>query len=310
MTDEPKDPVRADVLTSGGELPTRATLSEAERAAVFSTGRAPIDRAAALRAGSVPVPRKFVLWAIVGFAVLGFGGVAAEHFIGNAGVESVISTPPATLAGTASGPPSARTVPVGPSVGAAPAAVIGLRHLGLLKAPTLGLMDQHGSPWALSRTRGKVVVLSFLNAECNDLCPVQAQEISQADHLLGTRAASVEFVVVNSDPLETSLVVTPPALTQTGLSGLGNVTFLTGSLPSLSRAWNAYGVTVAVSNTTRLVSHTNVMFFIDPRGRLALLATPFGNEDSIGVYSLDPGTIHTFAQGVAVAAAGLLPRRS
>ena len=99
--------------------------------------------------------------------------------------------------------------------------MIGLRHLGLLKAPTLGLMDQHGSPWALSRTRGKVVVLSFLNAECNDLCPVQAQEISQADHLLGTRAASVEFVVVNSDPLETSLVVTPPALTQTGLSASG-----------------------------------------------------------------------------------------
>ena len=310
MTADAKDPAPTEVLTGGAERPGRPVLSEAERAAAFSSGRAPIDRAAALRAGSVPVPRKFVLWAVVGFAVLGLGGVAAEHFIGNAGVSSLISTPPATLAGTAPVPPSVPAVPTGPAVGAAPRAVIGLRHLGLAPAPALDLTDQHGGPWTLAATRGKVVVVSFLNAECNDLCPVQAQEIAQADGLLGPRATSVEFVVVNSDPLETSLVVTPPALTQTGLGGLGNVTFLTGPLPTLGRAWNAYGVTVAVSTTTRLVSHTNVMYFIDPRGRLALSATPFGNEDSFGVYSLDPGTIHTFAEGVAAAVAGLLPGRS
>ncbi len=112
-------------------------------------------------------------------------------------------------------------------------------------------------------------------------------------------------MVVNTDPLETSLVVTPPALTQTGLGGLANVTFLTGSLRDLSSVWKAYGVTVALSNTTRLVTHNDVMDFIDPRGRLALQATPFANENSFGVYSLDPATIHTFAQGVATAAAGL-----
>jgi protein SCO1/2 len=310
MTGDAKDGAPADVLSDGAERPTPPALSEAERAAAFTSSRAPIDRDAALRAGSVPVPRKFVLWAVVGFAVLGLGGVAAERFIGNAGIQSLISTPPATLAGTAPGPPSTPGVPTGPAVGAAPPAVIGLRHLGLAQAPALDLTDQHGSPWTLARTRGKVVVVSFLNAECNDLCPVQAQEITQADGLLGPRATSVEFVVVNSDPLETSLAVTPPALTQTGLSGLGNLTFLTGPLATLGRTWNAYGVTVAVSSTTRLVSHTNVMYFIDPQGRLALSATPFGNEDSFGVYSLDPGTIHTFARGVAAAAAGLLPRRS
>jgi cytochrome oxidase Cu insertion factor (SCO1/SenC/PrrC family) len=310
VTGDAHDPAPADVLAGGAERPTPPALSEAERAAAFTSSRGPIDRAAALRAGSVPVPRKFVLWAVAGFAVLGLGGVAAEHFIGNAGVQSLISTPPATLAGTAAGPPSASGVPTGPALGAAPAAVIGLRHLGLAPAPALDLTDQHGRPWTLARTRGKVVVVSFLNAECNDLCPVQAQEIAQADGLLGPRATSVEFVVVNSDPLETSLAVTPPALTQTGLGGLGNLTFLTGPLPTLGRTWNAYGVTVAVSSTTRLVSHTNVMYFIDPRGRLALSATPFGNEDSFGVYSLDAGTIHTFARGVAAAAAGLLPRRS
>ncbi len=67
---------------------------------------------------------------------------------------------------------------------------------------------------------------------------------------------------------------------------------------------------MAVSNTTRLVTHNDVMYFIDPRGRLVLQATPFANEDASGTYSLDPATIHTFALGVAASAAGLLPRRA
>ena len=185
-------------------------LSEAERAAAFTSGRAPIDRKAALRAGSVPIPRRFVLWVIAGFAVLGLGGVAAEHFIGNSGVESVISTPLTTLAGTGTTPPSTPTAPTGPAVGASPAAVIGLRHLALKEPPALDLTDQRGTPWTLSVVRGKVAVVAFLNAECNDICPVLGAEIVQADRLLGSRASSVTFVIVNTDPLQTSLAIDSP----------------------------------------------------------------------------------------------------
>ena len=281
-------------------------LSEAERAAAFTSGHVPVDRKAALRAGSVPVPRRFVLWVVVGFALLGLGGLAAEHFLGNAGVGSVISTPLTTLAGTNTTPPSTPPSPTGPAVVASPAAVIGLRRLAPMVPPALNLTDQHGTHWTLAAVRGKVVVLTFLNAECNDVCPVLGAEMVQADHLLGSRASSVAFVVVNTDPLETSLSVTPPVLTQTGLGSLPNVTFLTGPLGDLSHVWKAYGVTVALSNTTRLVSHNDVMEFINPSGRFALQATPFGNEDSFGAYSLDPTTIHTFAEGVAAAARGLI----
>ena len=303
-------PGATESAPSGVPTPTEGTsprpgLSEAERAAAFSSGRAPLDRSAALRAGSTPVPRKFVLWVIVAFAVLGLGGLAAEHFVGNAGVGSAITTPLTTLAGTA--PPSIATAPAGPSVGASPAAVIGLKHLTPNPATALDLTDQQGAVWNLGQVRGKVVVVTFMNAECNDICPVLADEVTQADQLLGARASSVHFVVVNTDPLETSLAVTPPALTLTGLGSLPDVTFVTGSLSDLIRVWKAYGVTVAVSNTTRLVTHNDVMYFIDPGGGLALRATPFGNEDSAGAYRLDPTTIHTFAQGVATAAAGLIP---
>ena len=150
------------------------------------------------------------------------------------------------------------------------------------------------------------MILTFFDAACDDICPVLAQEIDQADQQLGAKGAGVTFVVVNSDPLETSLTPTPPALTETGLAGHPNVTFLNGPLRELSGVWKQYGVTVAVNNTNRLITHTEVIDFIDPTGMLVLRASPFADESSLGIYTLPPDVIHAFATGVAQSAAGLL----
>ena len=289
----------------------RPAMSEADRAVALATGKTPIDRAAALRAGSVPVPRKFILWIIVGFAVLGLGGIAAELLIGNAGVSALTSTPVTTLAGTGGSgtvdtAPPAPSQPSAPSIDATPSAVIGLTRLAGGPAPAFTLEDHNGTPWSLAGARGKVVVLTFFNAECDDICPVLSSEITQADQLLGAHRSDVEFVVVNSDPLETSLAPTPPALTQTGLAGLPNVTFLTGSLTDLSSVWKHYGITVALDNTNRVITHNDIMDFINPAGKMELSASPFANEDTLGIYSLQPAVIEKFAQGVANSASGLL----
>jgi protein SCO1/2 len=290
------------------------TLSEADRAAAFATGRVPVDRAAALRAGSVPVPRKFVRWVIVAFAVLGLGGIVGEKLIGNAGVGALGATSVTTLAGTGAPvtgttgatAPATPTAPDAPAVDASPSAVIGLTRLAGHQAPAISLREQTGGSWDLAGAKGKVVVLTFFNAECDDICPVLAQEIIQADRLLGARSTDVNFVVVNSDPLETSLAPTPPALTQTGLATRSNVTFLSGTLVQLDTVWKEYGVTIAVDNTDRVITHNDVMDFIGPTGKLELSATPFANEDTLGIYSLQPAVVHTFARGVADSAAGLL----
>jgi cytochrome oxidase Cu insertion factor (SCO1/SenC/PrrC family) len=286
----------------------RAPLSAAERASALSTGRVPVDRAAALKAGPVPVPRRFVLWIIVGFAVLGLGGIAAERLIGNAGVGALISTPVTTLAGTGPAPAASPTDPVQPGVpaiGASPSAVIGLTRLAARRAPPLDLLAPGGADWTFSGAKGKVVVLTFFNAECDDICPVLSQEITGAEQLLGSRRTGVDFVVVNSDPLETSLTPTPPALTQTGLESVPNVTFLNGPIADLSRVWKSYGVTVAVDNSTRVVTHNDAMYFVSPGGTLRFSASPFANEDTLGVYALQPSVIHSFAEGVAETAGHL-----
>ncbi len=136
----------------GGTAPRETGLtglSPAERAAAFSSGRAPVDRAAALRAGSVPVPRKFVLWVIVGFAVLGLGGLVAEHFVGNAGVGVGDHHPahhPGRHRASARRPPPRPGPPVG--------RLTGRRHrphaIWPAAAPALDLTDQQRrvrGPW-------------------------------------------------------------------------------------------------------------------------------------------------------------------
>jgi protein SCO1/2 len=292
-------------------------LSEAERAAAFTTGTSPVDRAAALRAGSTPIPRRFFLWVAVAFAALGLGGVVGEKLIGSAGISALTSVPTTTLAGTgrsfpvAPATPDTPTPPAARPVDATPSAVTGLIQLTARPAPAVStLQDQAGANWNLADARGKVVVLTFFNAECDDICPVLADEITQADQLLGARRRSVDFVVVNSDPLETSLAPSPPALTQTHLDGISNVTFLNGPLTALSSVWKHYGITVELNPTTRVSSHTEAMYFVDRQGQLRLEATPFANENSLGVYSLDPTTIHSFAEGMADSAGRLAGRTS
>ena len=309
----PSHPAASDVGGTGARSP----LSEAERAGAFATGRAPVDRSAALRAGSTPIPRTFFIWVAVVFAVLGLGGIAGEALIGTGGISALTSVSTTTLAGTGSPVPSAPntpntpTPPDAPAVDATPAAVTGLIRLTARPAPAVSLLrDQAGASWTLADAKGRAVVLTFFNAECDDICPVLSQEIIQADQLLRARRDEVEFVVVNSDPLETSLAPTPPALTQTGLDAQPNVVFLDGSLSALSSAWKRYGVTVELNPTIRVATHTDAMYFIDPKGRLRLEATPFANENSLGIYSLDPGIIHSFAQGMASSADSLLGKNS
>ena len=313
MADSPEETLAPD---SGPES-ERTPLTEAERSAVFRTGQVPVDRAAALRAGSTPIPKKFFLWVVLAFAVLGIGGVIGEKLIGSGGISALTSVPTTTLAGSNGSFPSAPstpdtpTPPDAPPVDATPTAVAGLITLTRKPAPAVSLLqDQAGTTWSLAEAKGKVVVLTFFNAECDDICPVEAAEITQADQLLGQQRSAVDFVVVNTDPLETSLAPTPSALTLTHLDAVPNVTFLNGSLTELSTVWKHYGITVELNPTVRVATHTEAMYVIDRKGRLRLEATPFANENALGVYSLDPATIHSFAEGMADSASRLATRTS
>jgi cytochrome oxidase Cu insertion factor (SCO1/SenC/PrrC family) len=167
------------------------------------------------------------------------------------------------------------------------------------------LTDQHGQSVSVPAQPARVIVLTFFNAPCNDICPVLASEIQQADADLGTRAGDVEFVTVNTDPAALAASDETPA-GATGLDGLPNWHMVTGPLATLNPLWKAYGVSISIDTKTGLEAHTDVMDFLDPHGIVRYRATPFADESSAGAFTLAAPSEARWAQGVATYAARLV----
>ncbi|HEY5025477.1 MAG TPA: SCO family protein [Acidimicrobiales bacterium] len=280
-------------VTEQGPLPS--PLSEAERAAAFQTAEP-------------KVPRKFALIAVCALAVLVVGGAVGERLLSAVGLNPDGATTPASSSPTVSPPPIAppAALPSTPEVGASLSDFMGLTSLPARSAPAISMVDQTGRLVSLADERGAVVVLTFFDAPCQDICPILSTELVQAAADLGPKASHVVFLTVNTDPLALS---TAPAVTAAARDGLGAVTtwhFLTSNLDTLNGVWRAYGVSVNVSQTSHLVAHNDVLYFIDPAGHLRFEATPFADESPTGAFSLAPATIARWGQGIATEAGRLL----
>lgn len=60
-----------------------------------------------------------------------------------------------------------------------------------IKIPSVTLTDQNGQPFRLTDFKGNVVLLSFLDTHCTDICPITAQELVSAYKSLGDKAKDV-----------------------------------------------------------------------------------------------------------------------
>ena len=273
------------------------SLTEAERAAIFAANT-PIDRNQKRRSGVSPIPPKAVAWALVAFAVLGLGGEAIEHYVGGYG------------AGTATSgkylPSNANLTPLSALNSLSTDQFMGLKEIDNATAPSFTLRTQNNHVWRLKENDGKVVVLTFENAACNDICPVVSDEVKQAQTLLGNDASRVEFAFVNTDPRQHAVNARPAALTQTGLTSRPNVVLLTGSLRALDAVWTDYGLKIKVGSKATEVSHNNVMYFISPRLQLEALATPFAEAIRGGAFTLRANYVARFAKGIATTADSLV----
>ncbi len=181
-----------------------------------------------------------------------------------------------------------------------------VQHLSAAIAPDFLLTDQRGRRVSLSSLKGKVVVLSFFDAACDDICPVLERELARAYADLGPDDSRVALVTVNTDPLALSVSSATAAKAAAGAPLPAGWMFLTGSVAQLDPVWRSYGIAIDVQRETGLVSHNDFLYFIDPSGRLRLRATPFANESPSGVYSLPSGTEATWAAGIANQAKSLL----
>jgi cytochrome oxidase Cu insertion factor (SCO1/SenC/PrrC family) len=132
--------------------------------------------------------------------------------------------------------------------------------------PPFQLVDQRGAAVSLHSLHGKTVVLAFLDPVCVSDCPLIAQELRQADDLLGGAQSHVDFVAVNLNPLYTAPQYLVAFDRQEDLSHLANWLYLTGSVEKLKRVWSSFGVLDEYSPAGAMIAHSDVGYVIDANG--------------------------------------------
>lgn len=137
------------------------------------------------------------------------------------------------------------------------------------------LADQNGDTVALSDFRGRVVVLTFLDSQCQDVCPLTAVHLRAAGQALSDVAQSIVFLGVNVN-IEANAVadVTATSL-KWRLDEIPTWHFLTGSVEELEPVWKAYDITVLPQEGGE-ITHTPGVFLIDQTGQKRwYVSTPF-----------------------------------
>ncbi|MHB1614066.1 MAG: SCO family protein [Actinomycetes bacterium] len=173
-----------------------------------------------------------------------------------AGVGALVLVPVLLLTGA--------TGPVSPLSAVADSG--GVQQPVVRPAPDFHLVDQSGRPVSLSRWRGRMVVLTFLDPVCFDSCPIIANQLALADKALGSLARDVQFVAIVANPVYHSVGDVQAFDREHGLTSLANWSFLTGTTRQLAAVWKAYGILVVVP-TVGMVMHSQNIYFLSPDGR-------------------------------------------
>lgn len=157
-------------------------------------------------------------------------------------------------------------------------------------APGFELRDQQGRLTSLKQFRGKVVVLTFIDPECTQICPLTTQSMLRALKILGPAAASqVQLLGVDANPLKTKVADVADYTRVHDMQGRWR--FLTGSRAQLDQVWRNYHVYVAAVNND--IEHEAVVFLIDKKGtEHQVYSTPMSYE-AVGDQA------RTLAEGIA-----------
>jgi len=148
-------------------------------------------------------------------------------------------------------------------------------------APDFTLYNQAGKPVSLRQYRGKVVLLAFIDSECQTICPLTTTAMLDAQAALGKDAHDVQLLGVNANWRSTQI---DDVLNYTDLHGMaGRWNFLTDpDVSVLDRVWKQYGVDEeAFDSRSNLIEHVAALYLIDPEGRLRESYTTYASYASV-----------------------------
>jgi protein SCO1/2 len=132
---------------------------------------------------------------------------------------------------------------------------------GEVRAPEFHLRDQRGDLVSPSALHGRVVALTFLDTQCQTMCPLQASLLGRVQSDLGQKAGPSVLVVSIRPQVDTPANIAGYARSH-GL--VGDLHWVTGSPAELTPVWDEYGIGVQVADGDLI--HTSVIYLIDRAG--------------------------------------------
>lgn len=147
-------------------------------------------------------------------------------------------------------------------------------------APDFNLFDQNNELVRLSDNRGKIVILTFMESRCQEVCPLTASELRKAYQTLGSNGDSVVLIGINVNVEANKIDDVSEATLKWHLDEIPNWHFLTGTEVDLKPVWEAYGVAVvATTDGEEEIMHSTGVFLIDEEGEMVrYISVPMDEE--------------------------------
>jgi protein SCO1 len=130
------------------------------------------------------------------------------------------------------------------------------------RAPDFAMVDQHGARISLGGFRGRPVVLSFVFAHCQTMCPFIVATLKRA------ASEDAEVLLITLDPWRDTPSSLPGIARQWELPPAFRVLSSRG-VGDVLRVAELYGVTFERNEKTGDIVHPGLVFLIDTDGRLA-----------------------------------------
>jgi protein SCO1 len=143
-------------------------------------------------------------------------------------------------------------------------------------APPLRLKDVDGKTVDITSYRGEPVLVTFVYANCPDICPLIMENLRRVRDRAGPLGKRMKVIAVSVDPKGDTIPVVREFLQRRRVAGF--VDYLIGTRPQLERVWDDWQIAQRVPKSDpELVEHSGLIYGVTSSGQLAT-AYPVGFE--------------------------------